>query len=89
MQSSFSDTAETLLKRAMLACAMSDACQRHRLVRGKGLSHKFQYLSIASQMRGILMYSCREFHDRLLFGRGFLSFVLPVLKNSSACTRAE
>ena len=37
----------------------------------------------ASQRLGILRKSCRVFHDRLLIGRCFWSFVLPVLEYCS------
>ena len=38
----------------------------------------------ASQRLGILRKSWRVFHDKLLIGRGFWGFVLPVLEYCSA-----
>ena len=45
----------------------------------------------ASQSLGILRKSWRLFHDRSLFGRCFLGFVLPVLEYCSAvlCLAAD
>ena len=45
----------------------------------------------ASQRFGILRKSWRVFHDRLLIGRCFLGFVLPVLEHCSAmwCSAAD
>ena len=45
----------------------------------------------ASQRLGILRKSWRVFHDRLLLGRCFYSFVLPVLEYCSAvwCSAAD
>ena len=45
----------------------------------------------ASQRLGILRKSWQVFHDRLLFGRCFRGFVLPVLEYCSAvwCTTAD
>ena len=45
----------------------------------------------ASQRLGILRKSWRVFHDRLLFGRCFWGFVLPVLEYFSAvwCSAAD
>ena len=45
----------------------------------------------ASQKLGILRKSWRMFHDRLLLGRCFLSFVLPILEYCSAvwCSDAD
>ena len=44
-----------------------------------------------SQRLGILRKSCRVFHDRLLLGRCFRGFVLPVLEYCSAfwCSAAD
>ena len=39
---------------------------------------------VASQRLGILRKSWQVFHDRLLLGRGFMGFVLPVLEYCSA-----
>ena len=39
---------------------------------------------VASQRLGILRKSCQVFHDRLLLGRCFRGFVLPVLEYYSA-----
>ena len=45
----------------------------------------------ASQRLGILRKSCRVFHNRLLIGRCFWGFVLPVLECCSAvwCSAAD
>ena len=45
----------------------------------------------ASQRLGILRNSCRVFHDKLLIGRYFWGFVLPVLEYCSAvwCSAAD
>ena len=45
----------------------------------------------ASQRLGILRKSCRVFHDKLLIGRCFWGFVLPVLEYCSAvwCSAAD
>ena len=45
----------------------------------------------ASQRLGILRKSWRVFHDRLLIGRCFWGFVLPVLEHCSAvwCSAAD
>ena len=45
----------------------------------------------ASQRLGILRKSWQVFHDRLLFGRCFRGFVLPVLEYCSAvwCSAAD
>ena len=45
----------------------------------------------ASQILGILRKSCRVFHDKLLIGRCFWGFVLPVLEYCSAvrCSAAD
>ena len=45
----------------------------------------------ASQRLGILRMSWRAFHDKLLFGRCHLGFVLPVLEYCSAvwCSAAD
>ena len=45
----------------------------------------------ASQRLGILRKSCQVFHDRLLLGRCFRGFVLPVLEYCSAvrCSAAD
>ena len=46
---------------------------------------------MSSQRLGILRKSWRVFHDRLLLGRCFRGFVLPVLENCSAvsCSAAD
>ena len=56
-----------------------------------GTTKNKQGMKAASQRLGILRKSWRVFHDRLLLGRCFRGFVLPVLEYCSAvwCSAAE
>ena len=53
--------------------------------------HLYSVSRVASQRLGILRKSCQVFHDRLLLGRCFSGFVLPVLEYCSAvwCSAAD
>ena len=55
------------------------------------LGNIFAVSRAASQRLGILRKSWQVFHDRLLLGRCFLGFVLPVLEYSTAvrCSAAD
>ena len=53
--------------------------------------HLHSVCTAASQLLGILRKSIQVFHDRLLLGRCFRGFVLPVLEYGSAvwCVAAD